>query len=105
MRRLEEEREAAEFGESVLAETVWVLEKGYEVPRSEIARRLSSFIQIRGIRCRSKRVALEALGRFSSTKCDIVDCLLAARARSRRTQVISFDEDFDKLGCAWKEPP
>jgi len=104
MKRLELKKESAWLEESVLAETVWVLEKGYAVPRSEIARLLTTILELPGIRCRSRRAMLEALTRFSTTTCDIIDCLLAACARSRGLTVYSFDQDFKRLGCEWAEP-
>jgi predicted nucleic-acid-binding protein len=104
MSRLELGSANALLQESVLAETVWVLEKGYDVPRPEIARLLSAIVQLRGVRCGRRRVVLEALNRFSATPCDIIDCLLAAFARSRRLKVYSFDQDFSRLDCELKEP-
>lgn len=105
MERLEAGSERAELGDGVVAETVWVLEKRARVAREEIARRLSALASLRGVAYRGKRVLLEALSNFGATSCDIVDCLLAARARSRRVQVVSFDHDFEKLACEWREPP
>jgi predicted nucleic-acid-binding protein len=104
MKRLERGEERSELEDCVLAESVWVLEKGFEVPRPEIARRLSALSSFLGLRCRGKRAAMEALSRFGETKSDIVDCLLAARGRSRRMAVCSFDQDFDELGCDRVEP-
>ena len=104
MKRLEAAEELAELEDVVLAETIWVLEKHARIPRFEIARTLSDLLAFRGIRYRGKRVGLQALTFFASTNCDIADCLLAARAKSRRAKVVSFDNDFKKLGCAWEEP-
>jgi predicted nucleic-acid-binding protein len=104
MRRLESALELAELEDVVIAETIWVLEKRAKVPRFEIVRTLSDLLAFPGIRYRGKRVGLEALTFFGSTNCDIADCLLAARAKSRRAKVVSFDQDFKKLGCAWEEP-
>jgi len=104
LKRLESDGERAELEDVVLAETVWVLEKRANVPRSEIVRALSDVLVFPGIWFRGKRVGLQALTYFGSTNCDIADCLLAARAKSRRARVLSFDHDFKKLGCAWEEP-
>ena len=104
MKRLESAHEQAELEDVVLAETIWVLEKRAHVPRFEIARTLSDLLAFPGIRYRGKRVGLQALTFFASTNCDIADCLLAARAKSRRAKVVSFDQDFEKLDCAWEEP-
>ena len=104
IKRLESGDEHAELEEVILAETVWVLEKWAQVPRFEIARTLSELLAFPGIRYRGKRVGLQALTFFGSTNCDIADCLLAARARSRRVRVVSFDHDFKKLHCNWESP-
>jgi len=104
IRGLEKGVERSELEDCVVVETVWVLEKGFEVPRHEIARKLSSLAEISGIRYRGKRVLQDALSRFAGTTCDIADCLLAARARNRGMEVLSFDEDFAKLGCEWRKP-
>jgi len=104
MKRLEDSKELAELEDVVLAETIWVLEKRAQVPRFEIARTLSDLLGFSGIRYRGKRVGLQALTFYGSTSCDISDCLLAARAKSRRAKGMSFDHDFKKLGCAWEEP-
>ena len=86
------------------AEIVWVLQKQVRVPRDEIARTLFDVVGIKGVRTRGKRITLDALARFGATNCDIADCLLAARARSRRAKVWSFDEDFRKLDVSWSAP-
>lgn len=104
MKRLERKKERAELAESVVAETVWVLEKAIGVPRPDIALHLASIIEIPGVVCRNKRVVLDALSSFSATGCDIVDCLLASSARNRGAKVYSFDADFAKLGCAFEAP-
>lgn len=104
LKRVERDEERTELEDCVLCEVVWVLEKGLAVPRREIASKLSALLGLRGVRSRGKRVLLDALGRFASTTCDIAHCLLAARARSRGLEVRSFDQDFDSLGCQWREP-
>lgn len=104
MKRLESGSEEAVLEDAVLAETVWMLEKGFRIPRPEIALHMGRLIACRGLQCRAKRVVLDAMTRFAATRCDIVDCLLAARANSRKAKVYTFDADFRKLGCAWEEP-
>ena len=104
MGRLEQGSDSADLEDFVLAETVWVLEKGYGVPRAEIARLLGKIVNLAGVRCRGRHDIQDALSRFSITPCDIIDCLLAARARSRGLKVYSFDRDFKQLGCDWVEP-
>jgi len=105
MKRIEDSEEYAEIEEVVLAETVWVLEKKARIPRLEIARSLSGVLSLRGMLYRSKRLAIEALSRYGASNFDIADCLIAVRARAKKTKVYSFDvTDFKRLGCAWEEP-
>lgn len=106
MKRLEVHAEVADLEDAVLAETVWVLQRGARVPRLEIVRSLGRIVGLAGLRyLGGKRVLLDALASYGATNCDIVDCLLAARARSRGSKVYSFDvTDFKRLQCEWKEP-
>jgi len=103
-KQLEDGAVSAKLEDVVLAEAVWVLEKGYRVPRNEISRLLSSIVSLKGVACRGKRNVLEALSQFGSTSCDIVDCILAAKARGKGAPVISFDADLKKLRCDWTPP-
>ena len=61
-------------------------------------------VELPGVDYRGCRAVFEALGRLSATPCDIVDCLRAARARSRDLTVYSFDRGCERLGGAWEEP-
>lgn len=104
--RLQARKASAELTDGVIAELVWVLEKGLAVPRSEIVRHLATIVSVPGITyAYGKRNLLGALGRYNSTNCDVVDCLLAGHAQGRGRKVYTFDgADFKKLGCPWEEP-
>jgi predicted nucleic acid-binding protein len=104
LKRVEAGAERVELEDVVIAETIWVLEKRARVPRIEIARTLTGIVAFKGIRLRARRATLDALSRFGATNCDIADCLLAARARRRRSKVWSFDEDFRKPAVDREEP-
>lgn len=99
-------RPILELGDVVLAETVWVLEKYLKVPRLEIARHLVRLLSLAGVQAQGgRRTLLDALATFGRTRCDFVDCLVDARARSRSARVYTFDvADFKKLRCKWAEP-
>ena len=99
-------RAVLEVGDGVVAECVWVLEKALHVPRLEIARHLVRLLSLPGVQGQgSTRSILDALVTYGRTRCDIVDCLLDARARSRKARVYTFDAtDFKKLRCSWAEP-
>ncbi len=104
MKRLQQSKEHCEIVDVVIAEAIWVLQRKALVPRSDIARSLAAVIQFSGVFYAGKRIALEALTMYADSNCDIADCLLAARARSRNISVRSFDEDLDKLGCRREAP-
>ncbi len=106
MARLEAGSERAELTDGVLAETVWMLEKGLRVPRTQIARHLVSILSMAGVTYHGgKRRLLRAFGSYRLTNCDVVDCLLAAQGNARRQKVYTFDAgDFRKLDCPWEEP-
>lgn len=104
--RVEEDIVRVELTEAMLTETLWVLEKSYHVPRTRIAGLLIPLILLDGVRApRGKRALVEALTTFAEDRFDFVDCLLAARARSTKTLVYTYDAtDFRRLRCEWKEP-
>jgi predicted nucleic-acid-binding protein len=99
-------KETLEIGDGVLAETVWVLQSHYRIARLEIARHIVRLLGLPGVHGQGgSRALLEALATYGSTPCDIVDCLLDARARARHTSVYTFDvTDFRRMRCAWAEP-
>lgn len=105
-KRASEGKEVLAIEDGVLAETIWVLEKYVKVPRLEIARRLALLLGIAGVQgAGGRRVLLEALATYGRTVCDFVDCLLAARSKSRKQKVYTFDvTGFSRLNCAWEEP-
>ena len=105
-RKVEDAALAVDLPDAVLAETIWVLEKGRQVPRPRIAALLIPLVLLKGVRApRGKRSLVEALTTFAEDRFDFVDCLLAARARAGKSKVYTFDvTDFRRLKCEWEEP-
>jgi predicted nucleic-acid-binding protein len=87
---------AATLPAVVLAECVYVLEKFYRVPRSDIFDNLSRLLTYPGIVNADKALLLKALMLYLHSGTDIVDCILAASS-SEHSLIISFDKDFSKL--------
>ena len=90
----------AEILDFILLECIYVLEKYYEIPRSEIAHRLSQIINFQGIGNSNKATLLNALFNYKKFKIDFADCLMAAYSSTNRV-VVSFDKDFNKLKANW----
>ena len=80
----------------VLVECVYVLEKFYRVPRSDIADNLSRLLTYPGIVNSDKAPLLKALNLYQHAGTDIVDGILAASS-SEQYPIVSFDKDFHKL--------
>ena len=83
--------------EVAVAEAVWVLDSSYRTGREHIAEGLSKVILSAGVRCVKQDEMLDALKRFASTKCDFLDCYLAALAAASGDHVATFDKDFDQF--------
>lgn len=85
----------AEVTVEVLAECVYVLSGVYHVSRSDIAESLG--ILLDEVTCRRKRVAAAALGLYSGSSLDFVDCVLAAEVSENGRETLTFDKNLQSL--------
>lgn len=85
----------AEVTVEVLAECVYVLSGVYHVSRSDIAESLG--ILLDEVTCRRKRVAAAALGLYSGSSFDFVDCVLAAEVSENGREPLTFDKKLQSL--------
>lgn len=85
----------AEVTVEVLAECVYVLSGVYHVSRSDIAESLG--ILLDEVTCRRKRVAAAALGLYSGSSFDFVDCVLAAEVSENGREALTFDKKLQSL--------
>jgi len=96
MADLSEGSKNAEILDVVIVECVYVMERYYEIPKSEIVEKLSAILNFSGIVNPDRSEILEALLKYENSNIDIVDCILAARSSPEKV-VISFDRDIEKL--------
>ena len=96
MQDVAEGTKKAELSSIVIVECVYVMEKFYEIPKTEIVDKLSRILNFKGIVNSDKSTLLDALVKFENLSADIVDCMLAARS-SPQNIIVSFDKDFKKL--------
>lgn len=83
---------------SAIMEVVYVLERSYGIPRSDIGQALSQLVALDHLHLPDKAVVLEALDRFVRLNVPYVDALHAAIARtSGSTKIMSFDRHFDRF--------
>lgn len=80
----------------VVVECVYVMEKYYGIPRTEIVGSISAVLNFSGIANSDRSEILKALLAYENSNTDIVDCILAAQS-SPEKPVISFDKDLEKL--------
>ncbi len=92
----------AELQSVVVVECVYVMEKFYEIPKSEIVDKLSRILNIKGIVSPGKSEILDALVKYENSGVDIVDCILAAKSSPQHV-IVSFDKDFKKLKAICKK--
>lgn len=96
--------ERADNGEIVLvvlpvivAELTYTLESFYEMERKEVATKLLSFLESRGIEAVESTRVMDALARCRDRNVHFADAYLAAAAVDLGNPVASFDRDFDKF--------
>lgn len=79
--------------EMVLAETVWVLESGYDLPRARIAHLVRAILATPGIDVVNGALVLRALELYETAKIDFVDGYIAAVMERRGIrEIFSFDK-------------
>jgi predicted nucleic acid-binding protein len=100
-RRLVEQADTGEIVIVVLpvivAELVYTLESFYGMERTEVATKLLSFLQSRGIEAVESARLVDALTRSRDRNAHFADAYLAASAVELQNPIASFDRDFDKL--------
>ena len=93
----------AEILDVVMVECIYVMEKYYEIPKSEIVEKLSGILNFSGIVNPDRSEILEALLKYENSNIDIVDCILAASSSPEKV-VMSFDKDMKKLKAVSETP-
>lgn len=91
----------------IVAETVYVLESFYEVPRSTVAEAVRSLIAFRSIICVDPALLLRAIEVYETDRIDFAEAYLVASAESTGVDTIaSFDRSIDRVGTITRvEPP
>lgn len=80
----------AEVTLEVLAECVYVLSGAYGVPRSRVAESFGLLLD--DVACQRRGIVLAALGLWSGSRFDFVDCVLAAEHAELGRDILTFDK-------------
>lgn len=87
----------------VAMEICFVLNKYYGLDRRQIKQVLSDFVSAKGVKS-EKEILLEVLHNYSEKNVDFVDAYLAAKSRTSKHYVLTWDGDFKKLNCEHYSP-
>jgi len=80
--------------ECVIAECVYILLKIYNIPRREIAEKLSGILKYRGVITPQREDLIQALLLFAQKNIDIVDAIVLVIGSKENRQPFSFDKDL-----------
>jgi predicted nucleic acid-binding protein len=81
----------------ILAELIYTLESFYDMERKEVATKLLTFLQSRGIEAVESPRLIDALTRCRDRNAHFADAYLAASSVELACPIASFDRDFDKF--------
>ena len=90
-------RQSITLRHEVIAETVYVLQKVYGLPRDEISTVLTQFISLENVETEHVDVLSEAFRVFAKKNLDFVDCLLYAFNSVKNYSIFSFDKELNTL--------
>ncbi len=81
----------------VLAEVVYVLEKVYKVPRTDISKTLLLLLDKPTIIMEHFEIISNALIYYQQFKLDFIDCILLSYSKSNGSIIHTFDKKLSKL--------
>jgi len=84
----------------VIFEINYVLQKVYELKKSQIIDYLSVLVKTPYLQVESRQVLINSLKTYTQTNINLVDIYLFHLAKSQNAQVLSFDKHFVKLTCS-----
>ena len=94
-RQIENAEIEVEILDSVMMETLFVLTKFYNLPKSEVIADLKRLIALRGV-TGDKVLLIETLNIIDDKNIDFVDALICAKSRLQGYRKLSFDADMHK---------
>ena len=90
----------------VVAETIYVLESFYEVPRARVAEAIRSLLELRSMIVVDRGLLLRAVEVYETARLDFAEAYLVACAESTGIlRVASFDRTIDRVGTVSRVEP
>jgi predicted nucleic-acid-binding protein len=90
----------------VVAETVYVMESFYEVPRGQVSDSIRSLLAMPSIVSVDTALLLRSIEIYESDRLDFAEAYLVACAESTGVnQIASFDKSIDRVGTVQRLEP
>jgi len=90
----------------IVAETVYVLESYYKVPRSPVAEAMRSLIAFPSVVCVDPSLLLRAIEIYEADRLDFAEAYLVACAESTGVrEIASFDKAIDRVSTITRIEP
>lgn len=81
----------------VVLEINYVLRGVYSLSRKESAEYLASFVKSPYLQVQKRDALMEAIEKYKRLNVDLADLFIYETAQSEKAEVLSFDEDFEKI--------
>ena len=95
-----------EISDTVLFETMYLLERTFGVPKAEVRNAVQALLELPGIVHAGKRSFLRALEFYTTLKLPIADALHAAITETLDPpDIISFDHHFQRVATITRIEP
>ena len=80
-----------------MAEIAWTLESYYKLPRPAVGEKLMALLNTDGLTFTSSNVLTDTVLRYSEHNVDFADAYHAAIAANKKTDVYTYDRDYDRF--------
>lgn len=90
------ESKEIELPTEVLAEIIYVLEKVYKVPRKTITKIFKMFLDKYNVSVNNPELIKQSLNKYSTSKLDLIDCILYAYKKVENREIMTFDKELSK---------
>ncbi|MBI3972720.1 MAG: type II toxin-antitoxin system VapC family toxin [Chloroflexi bacterium] len=98
LHRIERGAEKAATSLMVVFETVFTLQRTYQVPKAQIREMVADLLSLPGLLLPGKSLCLQALDLYVEMNISFVDAFNAVYMKSRGlSEIYSWDSDFDRI--------
>lgn len=104
LKRIADGALTAETSTFVCTEIQWVLKRQYKKNKELRIEALESILQLNNLSFVDTNDLPRALDLYAAHDVKFVDCLIGAYALTEEVPIVSYDTDFDALGCDRVEP-